>query len=88
MCAINGLFVGSCAAIAGMIASPGAPRIGIISPAPAGPGKPVVPVEYFLLAWLPLPPLTGPVNPICAAIALLYAFAKRLSDPASDVKVC
>ena len=42
-----GLNLSSCATPAGMIASPGAPRIGIISPAPFGPGSPVVPSANF-----------------------------------------
>ena len=55
------------------------------------PGTLVVPVEYFFAAWLgPLagPPLTGPVNPNCAAIAFLYADAKVFTAVASDVNVC
>ena len=70
---ITGLFAGSCAACAGITASPGDSNAGTMSPAPIGPGTLSTPVEYLLLCGIPppFPPLpTGPVNPNCEAIAL------------------
>ena len=46
----------------------------------------MVPVEYLSLGILL--PAGGPVNPACAAMALLYAFANILTAVVSDVKVC
>ena len=88
--AIIGLFDGSCAAPAGITASPGVSIAGTVSLFPT-PGTFVIPVANLLLCGSPfiLPALpTGPVNPTCAAIAFLYANAREFTADASDVNVC